>query len=310
MLIDTTKLQKDEQVFLEMQQLFESKGYSLYKMRRFEEYSLYLENRRFLNGENVITFNDTQGKLMAIKPDVTLSIVKNARSEKGNQKVYYRESVYRFDQAASSFKEINQLGLEYIGEITLDDMGTICYLAEQALSVIDNKFVFAISHMGIVTGIIEAMGISEENREEVIKAIKSRNFGQLEEIGKKNGTSKSILQKIKGIFDAPTDYKEALNALKSAMFNNDIKNAVEELEKVYENISKITKGDNIRLDFTIINDIAYYNGIIFQGFVSKLPRAILSGGRYDKLLEKFNKGKGAMGFALSLSDLAAYNPTV
>lgn len=310
MLIDTTKLQKDEQVFLEMQQLFESKGYSLYKMRRFEEYSLYLENRRFLNGENVITFNDTQGKLMAIKPDVTLSIVKNARSEKGNQKVYYRESVYRFDQAASSFKEINQLGLEYIGEITLDDMGTICYLAEQALSVIDNKFVFAISHMGIVTGIIEAMGISEENREEVIKAIKSRNFGQLEEIGKKNGTSKSILQKIKGIFDAPTDYKEALNALKSAMFNNDIKNAVEELEKVYENISKISKGDNIRLDFTIINDIAYYNGIIFQGFVSKLPRAILSGGRYDKLLEKFNKGKGAMGFALSLSDLAAYNPTV
>ena len=310
MLIDTTKLQKDEQVFLEMQQLFESKGYSLYKMRRFEEYSLYLENRRFLNGENVITFNDTQGKLMAIKPDVTLSIVKNARSEKGNQKVYYRESVYRFDQAASSFKEINQLGLEYIGEITLDDMGTICYLAEQALSVIDNKFVFAISHMGIVTGIIEAMGISEENREEVIRAIKSRNFGQLEEIGKKNGTSKSILQKIKGIFDAPTDYKEALNALKSAMFNNDIKNAVEELEKVYENISKISKGDNIRLDFTIINDIAYYNGIIFQGFVSKLPRAILSGGRYDKLLEKFNKGKGAMGFALSLSDLAAYNPTV
>lgn len=247
---------------------------------------------------------------MAIKPDVTLSIVKNARSEKGNQKVYYRESVYRFDQAASSFKEINQLGLEYIGEITLDDMGTICYLAEQALSVIDNKFVFAISHMGIVTGIIEAMGISEENREEVIKAIKSRNFGQLEEIGKKNGTSKSILQKIKGIFDAPTDYKEALNALKSAMFNNDIKNAVEELEKVYENISKISKGNNIRLDFTIINDIAYYNGIIFQGFVSKLPRAILSGGRYDKLLEKFNKGKGAMGFALSLSDLAAYNPTV
>lgn len=310
MLIDTTKLQKDEQVYLEMQQLFESKGYSLYKMRRFEEYSLYLENRKFLNGENVITFNDTQGKLMAIKPDVTLSIVKNARSEKGNQMVYYRESVYRFDQSSSSFKEINQLGLEYIGEIALDDMATICYLAEQALSVIDNKFVFAISHMGIVTGIIEAMGISEENRDEVIKAIKSRNFGQLEEIGKNNGTSKSILQKIKGIFDAPTDYKEALNALKSAMFNNDIKNAVDELEKVYENISKISKGDNIRLDFTIINDIAYYNGIIFQGFVSKLPKAILSGGRYDRLIEKFNKDKGAMGFALSLSDLAAYNPTV
>ncbi len=310
MLIDTNKLQKDEQVFLEMQQLFQSKGYSLYKMRRFEEYSLYLENKKFLNGENVITFNDTHGKLMALKPDVTLSIVKNARTEDANQKVYYRESVYRFDPASSTFKEINQLGLEFIGAISLDDMGTICYLAEQALSVIDNKFVFAISHMGIVTGIIEAMGISLENRDDVIKAIKSRNYEQLKEIGIKNGTSEDVLKKIKGIFDASTEFKDSLKALKEASFNNDIKVAVEELEKVYESISKISKGNNIRLDFTIINDIAYYNGIIFQGFVSKLPRAILSGGRYDRLLEKFNKQKGAMGFALSLSDLAVYNPNV
>ena len=164
--------------------------------------------------------------------------------------------------------------------------------------------------MGIVTGIIEAMGISIENRDDVIKAIKSRNYEQLKEIGLKNGTSEDVLNKIKGIFDAPTEFKDSLKALKEASFNNDIKVAVEELENVYESISKISKGNNIRLDFTIINDIAYYNGIIFQGFVSKLPRAILSGGRYDRLLEKFNKQKGAMGFALSLSDLAVYNPNV
>ena len=305
MLINTEKLQKDEQVYLEMQQQFEAKGYSLYKMRRFEEYSLYLENKKFLNGENVITFNDMHGKLMALKPDVTLSIVKNARDE--DEKVYYRESVYRFDPATSSFKEINQLGLEFIGNIKIEDAEQICYLAEECLSVIDKKFIFALSHMGIITGIIKAMGIGADKQDEVIKAIKAKNFEALAEIGKENGTDDGILDKIKELFDSPTDFEDAIKVLKKINLNEDIDTAVSELEKIYKTARKGGRGDGVKLDFTIINDVAYYNGVIFQGFVSKIQRPILSGGRYDKLLEKFNKQKGAMGFALSLSELAIYN---
>ena len=303
MLINTEKLQKDEQVYLEMQQQFEKAGYSLYKMRRFEEYSLYLENKNFLNGENVITFNDMHGKLMALKPDVTLSIVKNARDE--DEKVYYRESVYRFDSTTSSFKEINQLGLEFIGDIKIEDAEQICYLAAECLSTIDKKSILALSHMGIITGIIKAMNIKMDKQDEALKAIKAKNFEALAEIGK--GADEDVLNKVKALFDAPTDFEDAIKVLKDMNLNEDIDIAVSELEKIYRTARKGGRGDGVKLDFTIINDIAYYNGVIFQGFVSKVPRAILSGGRYDKLLEKFNKQKGAMGFAVSLSDLAVYN---
>ncbi len=303
MLINTEKLQKDEQVYLEMQQQFEKAGYSLYKMRRFEEYSLYLENKNFLNGENVITFNDMHGKLMALKPDVTLSIVKNARDE--DEKVYYRESVYRFDSTTSSFKEINQLGLEFIGDIKIEDAEQICYLAAECLSTIDKKSILALSHMGIITGIIKAMNIKMDKQDEALKAIKAKNYEALAEIGK--NADEDVLIKVKALFDAPTDFEDAIKVLKDMNLNEDIDIAVSELEKIYRTARKGGRGDGVKLDFTIINDIAYYNGVIFQGFVSKVPRAILSGGRYDKLLDRFNKQKGAMGFAVSLSDLAVYN---
>ena len=55
----------------------------------------------------------------------------------------------------------------------------------------------------------------------------------------------------------------------------------------------------VKIDFSIINDINYYCGIIFQGYVRRVPRMVLSGGRYDKLLKELGKDVGAIGFALS-----------
>ena len=50
-------------------------GYAPYKMSRFEEYELYVRNKDFLQSDRVITFSGADGRLLAMKPDVTLSIV-------------------------------------------------------------------------------------------------------------------------------------------------------------------------------------------------------------------------------------------
>ena len=75
----TSMLQKGERVELYLRRLFESFGYKKYRMSKFENYDLYAENKSFLKNESIITFHDLSGKLMALKPDVTLSIVKNAK---------------------------------------------------------------------------------------------------------------------------------------------------------------------------------------------------------------------------------------
>ena len=60
----------------------------------------------------------------------------------------------------------------------------------------------------------------------------------------------------------------------------------------------------LRLDFSIVNDMSYYNGIIFRGFVDGNPRTVLSGGRYDNLMSRLGKKGQAIGFAIYLDALA------
>ena len=100
-------LRREEQAVFALRGLYETYGYAPYKMSKFEEYDLYVRNKEFLISDGVITFTDTDGKLMALKPDVTLSIIKNSRDEAGCvQKVYYNENVYRVSEDAHCFKEI------------------------------------------------------------------------------------------------------------------------------------------------------------------------------------------------------------
>ena len=86
----TNKFNTVEEFCLSLKKLYEGFGYGQFKMAKFEEYGLYLENKNFLTGQSVITFTDPNGKLMALKPDVTLSIVKNTKATaQKNEKVYF-----------------------------------------------------------------------------------------------------------------------------------------------------------------------------------------------------------------------------
>ena len=122
--IDEKVLKNDEKIIFNLRSLYSKYGYSQFKMSKFEEYDMYVSNKDFLISDNVITFTDTNGKLMALKPDVTLSIIKNAKDIEGYvQKLYYNENVYRVSKGTDSFKEIMQVGLECIGDI---DEYSIC----------------------------------------------------------------------------------------------------------------------------------------------------------------------------------------
>ncbi len=80
---------------LKLSYLYERRGYSRYRMGKFEPYDFYMENKQFLKSEGIITFTDAEGRLMALKPDVTMSILKSVAPDSGPRKLYYNESVFR-----------------------------------------------------------------------------------------------------------------------------------------------------------------------------------------------------------------------
>ena len=127
--------------------LYRSYGYMSYTMSKFEEYELYLRNKDFLISDRVLTFTDTDGKLMALKPDVTLSIIKNTRDKMGLQKLFYRENVYRPGSNGQGFREIMQVGLECMGNTDGYQILEVLQLAVKSLQAVSQRCVLDISHM-------------------------------------------------------------------------------------------------------------------------------------------------------------------
>ena len=144
-----------------LRSLYDSFGFKQYKMSKFEEYELYLKNKDFLESKSVITFTDTDGKLMALKPDVTLSIIKNGKDGEGIEKVYYNENVYRVSKDSRSFKEFMQVGLECVGDIDEYEICEVVYLAIKSLNLISNDYILDISHLAFVKGVLKRAGLND-----------------------------------------------------------------------------------------------------------------------------------------------------
>ena len=149
-------LKEDEKAIYNLRALYSDYGYTRYKVNQFEEYDLYAKNKSFLVSENLLTFTDTNGKLMALKPDVTLSIIKNVVSdERSIYKLFYDEQVYRTTSNGDGFKEIRQTGLESIGNLDLFSECEVLMLAMKSLENISQEYLLDLSHMGLLEGLFE-----------------------------------------------------------------------------------------------------------------------------------------------------------
>ena len=175
-MLNESIVKNEEKAVFALRALYKQYGYLPFKMSKFEEYDLYVRNKDFLVSDSVITFTDTNGRLLALKPDVTLSIIKNTRDEKGiKQKVYYNENVYRVSGSTHEFKEIMQAGLECIGDIDDYDIFEVIYLAAKSLATISSDFVLDVSHMGIFAAILDEVSDSADFKHEVARFISEKN---------------------------------------------------------------------------------------------------------------------------------------
>lgn len=301
MTINDAVLKYDERMVYDLRELYRRHGYTRFKMSKFEEYDLYSKNKDFLVSDSVITFTDTNGKLMALKPDVTLSIVKNAKWQPDCvQKLYYNENVYRVSRSTHAFEELMQAGLECIGELDVTQVCEVMLLAAQSLQMVSDRFVLDISHMGIIGVIMEKMELPANSRDAVLQALSEKNVHGARAICVENGVDASAYDMLLKLMKVYGPIEETLPVLKELCEGLDISEALSELNA----ISAVLKANGLsaqtRLDFSVVHDIHYYSGIVFQGFVDGVPSGILIGGRYDRLLRKMGKQGGAIGFAVYL----------
>lgn len=306
MYANETVLRRDEEYVLRLRSLYESYGYKKFKMRKFEKYDLYLENKSFLRNGGIITVTDPKGRLLALKPDITLSIVKNIKSSELPQKLYYNENVYISDRDAGEIKESTQVGLEYIGKIDIRAMAEILLLAAESLSHTNEKYRIAISHMGIVSEILDCAEFSESDRNRATKLVSEKNLHGLRELCESCRVEKNVSECLCGLVSVCGELQSAIPEAEKLVCGQCSNSSVNELNVLAEIIESFGLSSKFILDFSVMNDMSYYNGLVFQGFIDGVPKSVLSGGRYDNLVKRFGLDTAAAGFAVSTDLLSDF----
>lgn len=309
-MIDESILKTEERAVFKLRSLYRRSGYQPYKMSKFEEYDFYAKNKDFLVSDGVITFTDTNGRLLALKPDVTLSIINNYREEPGClQRVYYNENVYRVSGETHEYKEIMQTGLECMGDVDLCSTIEVLRLAAESLRTVSEEFVLEISHMGILAGILNEAAGGEAFNAAVTTLIDEKNAHEIAAVCRKYGVSDTVRDKLVRFTGIYGERDRVLKDLEPLCTSPEMRDALAELRAISESFDKTAYGNRVRFDFSLVNDLKYYDGIVVQGFIEGIPEVVLSGGQYDRLMRRIGHPSGAIGFAVYLDLLENYRET-
>lgn len=302
-MIDDKLLANEERAIFALRSLYSEYGYSHFKMSKFEEYDLYVKNKDFLVSDRVITFNDTNGKLLALKPDVTLSIIKNAQGV-SKTKVFYNENVYRISGSTGQFKEIMQAGLECVGDVDISDVYEVLYLAAKSLESVNTDYVLDISHMGLLSAVLDDCSTDELFKKEITALIAKKSAHEARALCEKYSVSKDKTDDLCSLIAVCGNLCTVIPELRKLCKCDAAKNALGELEIIADLVKDDFSDGKVRFDISLVNNMSYYDGIVFSGFLDGICEAVLSGGEYGKLLASMGKSGDAVGFALYLDLLS------
>ncbi len=302
---DYAMLTKTEQAVYRLRSLFGGFGYTPYKMSKFEAYDLYLRNKSFLVSEHIITFTDHSGKLMALKPDVTLSILKSAQDGGTSvQKVYYNEHVYRVPKGGDSFKEIMQMGIECVGHIDGYNVSEVVCLAAMSLAEFSPDYVLDISHLGILSAFLDKLGADHHTRKAILACVGEKNTHGIREVCNTEGLDASMAEALCRLVTLYGDSDSILPQLQALVAEENCgQEAYADLCERIGDVKAVLPEARLHIDFSVVNSMSYYNGMVFRGFVPGVHTRVLSGGQYDLLVARMGKQGGAVGFALYLDQL-------
>ena len=303
MKLDESVLSNTERIIFGLRSLYRKHGYERYRMRRFEEYELYSQNKDFLVSDHVIVFTDTNGKLMALKPDVTLSVIKNSRDDpKLLKKLCYNESVYRVSKSTGSFREIMQTGIECIGNVGAKELAEVLFLAGESLAELHERNALVISDLDILQSFLDEITDLPEERQKLIRCIGEKNLHGIVEICSSLGNREKS-DRLKRLLSLCGKPEKVLPALDELCRGECMEEDLVRLKRILTELSEKDCRGVVELDFSLVSDMNYYNGIIFKGYIEGIPESVLSGGQYDRLMEKMEKRSKAAGFAVYLDTL-------
>jgi ATP phosphoribosyltransferase regulatory subunit len=200
------------------------------------------------------------------------------------------------------FSEIMQTGLECLGAVDLYATAEVLMLAAESLAAIGPAYVLNLSHMGILKGMVDDLALDDETAGQIRRAISGKNRHGLAAICAEAGLPPEASARFGELCTMAGPAEEVCKALLGIGLPQAAETAVYELRDVCRALGGFGPY-RVGIDLSITDDTDYYNGVIFRGFLDGVAQAVLSGGRYDSLMNRLGKTGNAIGFAVYLSEL-------
>ena len=304
-----SECQERRQVQSRLTRLFRQRGYLEVSTPDTEYYDLFALSGSAIPQERMVKVWDPSGKICVMRPDSTTPIARVAATKLCSvplpQRLYYDQTVYRANPAHNGgSREIPQCGVELIGAKGMKaDLEIIVTAIDALRSCGAPRFHVELGHAGFFRDLASRLEVGEERLEEIRALIEGKNFAALNALlAPYNGNPASdALNRLSRLFGGTEVLTEAEKLAGKT-------EAVDYLRALYDELSAAGYGQYVRFDLGMVHQIDYYTGVVFRGYVEGAGEAVLSGGRYDHLVEVFGREAQATGFAVDVDAVARTLP--
>jgi ATP phosphoribosyltransferase regulatory subunit len=294
-----------------MTKLFRSRGFSEVITPSLEFYDVFTDKSTAMPQEMMYKLIDSKGRILVMRPDNTMPVVRVASTKlKGFQpplRLFYNQNVFRINPSFSGRRdEMPQCGIELLGVSGIKADIEVIATAIDALKGVTGDFRFEIGHVAFFKSIIDELPFDSDEKEQIRKYIESKNYAALtvalEESAKSNVASRALIE-LPRLFGGVEVFERALEIAP----NEAAAETINYLRSIYDVLCGMGLKNNIMVDLGLVQQIDYYTGLVFRGYMQGSGEPVLSGGRYDGLFEGFGIEMAATGFAVNADAVARYS---
>lgn len=287
-------------------ELFCRRGYTEVITPEVEFYDLFVQSGNPIPQESMLKIIDRSGKIMVMRPDCTAPIARVAATKLKNlalpQRLYYDQTVFRSEKAhQGGSSEIAQCGVEMIGAVgDKADLEMVAMAVDALRACGLGQFHIELGHAGFYRALAGRMNMPQEELERLRSAIEGKNFALLNDLLEpyRGEEAYAALRRLPYLFGGVEVLDEA-QVLAGAC------DSLDHLRRLYSELSAAGYGDCVRFDLGLVHQLDYYTGLVFRGYAEGAGAPVLSGGRYDRLMEQFGRKAEAIGFAVDVDAVGA-----
>ncbi len=274
----------------------------------FEFFDIFNGEKGTVSDKEMYKFFDQYNNTLVLRPDITPSIArcvaKYYDQEDMQIRLCYTGSTFiHLSGYQGKMSEITQVGAELMNDDSSDADGEMIAMTVEALKKTGLKeFKVDVGHAGLFRGLVEEAGLSKEEVEQLKVYLNNKNIFAVEDMMEKKyipSDLKNLIIKLPDLFGGV----ETIDYAKDKTKNEKALEALDRLEKLYHILKSYGMEEHVTFDLGMLSHYEYYTGVIFKAYTYGTGAAIVSGGRYDNLVEQFGKKTPAIGLVFVLDQL-------